>query len=93
MSNIQKEFVHAPNAKLDYGFDWTLWLQTDEHVVTSSWVVSSELTPSLEQILNDVTSLYVEGGVVNSSYELTNSIITSDGRKDSRTMKLICKKR
>jgi len=91
MSSIQKEFVHAPSAKLDYGFDWALWLQTGEHVVTSSWVVSSGLTPSSERLQDDVTSLFVEGGVVNSSYDLTNNIITSDGRKDSRTIKLLCK--
>jgi hypothetical protein len=92
-SKIEKEFEHAPLANLDYGFDWTLWLEDGETITTSLWDVSSGLTKSNEQNVLGVTSLFVEGGVINTRYKLVNSIVTSMERKDSRTITLFCKQR
>lgn len=88
-----KEFEHAPSAKLDYGFDWTNWLSAGETISTSTWNVDSELTPSSPSIVGAITSTFVEGGAVGKSYKIVNSITTSVGRKDSRTIKLHCKHR
>ena len=60
------EFVHAPLAKLDYGFDWSLWLDTGETVTTSSWTVSG-LTSSDASNTGTVTAVFVEGGVVGQT--------------------------
>ncbi len=92
-SKVEKEFEHAPLAKLDYGFDWTLWLDSAETITSSSWEAPVDLIKSNEQNLAGVTSLFVEGGVVNTRYEIINSITTSSGRKDSRTITLFCKQR
>lgn len=93
MMQVDKEFEHAPNAKLDYGFDWSLWLASGETVSTSTWEVDSGLTPSSPSIAGAVTATFVEGGVAGSSYKITNTIVTDIGRKDSRTIKLYCKPR
>jgi len=90
---VDKEFEHAPSAKLDYGFDWSLWLASGETIATSSWNVDPLLTSSSPSIAGAVTAVFVEGGVINNHYYLTNNIETSVGRKDSRTIKLYCKKR
>jgi len=90
---IEKEFEHAPLAKLDYGFDWTLWLEDAETITSSGWVVPADLVKSNEQNLTGVTSVFVEGGVESTRYEIINSITTSMGRKDSRTITLFCKPR
>ena len=87
-----KEFEHAPNAKLDYGFDWTAWLASGETISTSSWTTDT-LTSSSPQISTNVTSVFVEGGVVGTSYKIVNTITTSVGRIDSRTIRLSCKNR
>jgi len=87
-----KEFEHAPNAKLDYGFDWTAWLASDETISTSTWT-TDVLTSSSPQITGKVTSVFVEGGVVGTSYKIVNTITTSVGRIDSRTIRLSCKNR
>jgi hypothetical protein len=89
---IYKEFEHAPNSKLDYGFDWTLWLATGETVATSNWTTDL-LANSSPANTGTVTSVFVEGGVVGTSYKLVNTITTSVGRIDSRTIKLSCKNR
>ena len=91
MSYNDREYIHAPLAKLDYGLDWSLWLKDGETISTSTWTVEPTLTQSLSQILGGVTSLFVEGGEVNKSYILTNTITTSTPRIDSRTIKLFCK--
>jgi hypothetical protein len=92
-SKVEKEFEHAPLAKLDYGFDWTLWLENTETISASSWEVPVDLIKSNEQNLAGVTSVFVEGGIVSKRYEIINSITTSVGRKDSRTITLFCKQR
>ena len=87
------EFVHAPNASLDYGFDWSSWLATDETISTSVWVVDLPLVASLEQNVSGVTSLFVTGGVVGKMYKVSNTITTSLTRTDTRTIKLSCRLR
>ena len=88
------EYEHAPTAKLDYGFDWKTngWLDEGETISISAWDVGN-LIASSAQNTGTVTSVFVEGAVVGVSYKLINSITTSVGRKDSRTIKLNCKNR
>lgn len=94
MSNtIDKEYEHAPTSKLDYGFDWNLWLAVGETIVTSVWLVDTGLTQSSEDNISGVTSVFVAGGVAGTSYKLKNTITTSSGRIDSRTIRLSCKNR
>ena len=90
---MNSEFEHAPLAKLDYGFDWSARLDSGEIISTSTWTVDAGMTKTNEQVLNNVTSLYVEGGEVGKKYKLVNSIVTSLGKKDSRTITLFCKLR
>jgi hypothetical protein len=91
---MDKEFEHSVGAKLDYGFNWQIegWLEAGETIVNSVWDVGN-LTVSSPQNSGTITSVFVEGGVDKVRYKLTNSIITSVGRKDSRTIVLFCKQR
>ena len=93
-SNI-KEFEYSPNPRLDFSVDWSSlgWLESGETIVTSVWTVDPALTKSDEQVLNGVTSVFVEGGEVNKTYTLTNTITTSKSRRDSRSIRLFCKQR
>lgn len=84
------EIIHAPGAILDYAFNWVEWLQQGETISTSTWVISPSLTLTSQQNVNGVTSVFVNGGVVNKIYYLTNTITTSVGRTDSRTIVLSC---
>lgn len=82
---------HSPGAKLDYGIDWKEWLEASETISVSQWSGPDDLTLSGEQIVDDTgTSVYVEGGVLNQTYVITNTITTSAGRKDSRIIRLKC---
>lgn len=91
MSVAQKEYIHAPDASLDYGFDWSNWVEAGETITTSTWETDDVLTLSSQQVLDNVTSVFITGGVHNTSYSVTNHIITSLGKHDSRTIRLLCK--
>lgn len=94
MSNtIDKEYEHAPASKLDYGFDWNPWLAVGETIVSSTWILDAGLTQSDEDNVAGVTSVFAAGGVAGTSYKLKNTITTSSGRIDSRTIRLSCKNR
>lgn len=84
------EIVHAPGAILDYGFNWSSWLQAGETIVSSTWTIDPTLVLSSSQNVSGVTSTFVNGGTLGSVYTLINTITTSNGRVDSRTMILNC---
>jgi hypothetical protein len=90
----EKEFEHSVDAKLDYGFDWQKegWLEVGETISTSTWNVGT-LSPSSPQNTGTITSVFVEGAVLNARYKLVNTVTTSMGRRDSRTISLFCKQR
>lgn len=87
---------HAPGAELDYGFDWLRlgWLDVDETVLTSEWSGPPIVTITREQIIADViTSCYAKIERAGYQAQLTNTITTTAGRTDSRTILLVCKAR
>ena len=76
------------NATLDYGFDWTSWLNGDT-IAGSVWAVETGLTKGAESISADrrFTSVFLSGGTAGSTYLVTNTITTGTGRSDSRTFR------
>lgn len=91
-----KTFDHAPGADLDYGFNWrgNGYLNTGETVTASAWAISPAGTLTRQQIINEeISSVFVAGLRLNTDYQLTNTITTSEGRTDSRTIHLSCVKR
>ena len=92
-SDTQNEIAQSPNANLDYSFDWTNLLQAGESLVSSSWLVPVALTASRNQLVSNITSVFVSGGVVDHVYHIVNTITTNTGRTDSKTIRISCKNR
>lgn len=90
---MEQEYAHSPTANLDYGFDWSNWLSVGEIITNSAWVVEAGLVQSNQQISGAVVSLFLSGGVVGTSYKVSNTITTSASRVDTRTFSLSCKQR
>ena len=72
-------FIKDPDAILDYGFDWSRWLQAGETISSSQWIVPEDLT-----IVNDTfdsfgnTVVWLSGGIPSSvPYKITNRITTN----------------
>ncbi len=88
----------SPSALLDYSFNWSDWLSTDETIADSTWVVEDiDGQPTIEDDGLDadavIATVWLSGGTDGASYRVTNSITTDRGRGDSRTIKINCKDR
>lgn len=92
-----------PDSKLDYEINWLNWL-TSIDVVTgipvidtiasSAWVdVHSDLTVETDHFTDSTTTVWLTGGVIGETYEVTNRITTAAGRIQDQTVKLECKAR
>lgn len=81
-------FVKDPSAVLDYYLDWTPWLAGDT-IVTSAWVTTGTVTLRDAAVVGSVTLIWVEGGLAGELVDLTNHIVTTGGREDERTLRLI----
>jgi len=101
-----------PNSDLDFGRNWgdnpdtneSGWLNDDEVIVNSTWVISSleESPVSLAEadqgtsISTDgkMTSIFLKGGTSGKQYILTNTIITTDNngvvRQETKEALLNC---
>jgi hypothetical protein len=92
---IRKSGIHDINAILDYGFDYSLWLETGESISTSAWFVDA-LTPGVtlgsgsyaDSHNGTITKVWVIA--VDSDIErfiLTNRVTTTfDSRQDDFSM-------
>ena len=87
-TNIPDAPNKDPDATMDYGFDWTSWLDTDnaETISTSVWVLEAGLTNVSDTIVGNITSVTLSGGTVDFKYLVTNRITSSAGRIDDRSM-------
>ena len=74
-----------PQAVLDYGFDWSDWLNGDV-ISTSSWQVETGITLDSYENTSQVTTAWLSGGSLGRRYTVTNHIVTAGGREDDRTI-------
>ena len=82
---------HSPgSAVVEYSFDWSKWLGTAT-IVSTSFAVDSPLAVSAGTVVGRETRATVSGaGVLGAQYMLRNTVVTSDGRTDTRVLMLEC---
>lgn len=85
-------FVKDPGARLDYGFDWTLWLGTDT-IATSAWEVPAGLVQESDSHSTTGAVVWISGGTAGTEYLIRNSITTAAGRTDERSLLIRVEKR
>jgi len=81
-----------PDAVLDYGFDWSEWLD-DDTIVTSDWTIPAGLTENSASNTTTTTTVWLSGGLAGGVYDCTNRIVTTAGRTDDRTLRVIVQER
>jgi hypothetical protein len=81
-----------PDATKDYAVDWTALLVTEETITDSDWtvddddlVIESE-SPLAPFVLLGVCTVWLSGGVAGATYKVKNTITTSRGMIDERTI-------
>jgi hypothetical protein len=85
-------FTKDPLAQLDYGFDWTPYLN-GLTIASSSWIIPTGLTKISQAASASVATVLLSGGTLAREYDITNQITVSDGTIDQRTMTLLIQKR
>ena len=88
------DITHDPNARLDYAWDWTSWLDAGEtitaHTVTASG--AGGVTVESSTVIDGKVVAWVSGGTKGKAF-LTVHITTSAGRQDDRTITLSVQER
>ena len=84
----ENTYDKAVGARLDYGFNWGLWLPDGDTVDTSDWDVPAGLTSDGDGIVVGglQTFVWIAGGTEGRTYQVTNTITTTEGRIDVRTL-------
>ena len=73
---------------LDYGVDWSGWLETGDQIQTSSWAVEAGLTVGGQQHDDASATIWLSGGAAGTRYWVTNRITTTAGRTAERAFRL-----
>ena len=92
----RKSFKKDPSARLDYTWDLSRWLSSDEVVIdrtiTSDSGITVEPRAAYLSIAPDGKSIaeWVSGGTDGQSYRITCHFVTSAGREDDDTITIRC---
>lgn len=89
------DITKDPVAFLDYGIDWVAWLAPVGDVLAiSEWIAApSGLTLSLDNRDLTQTVVWIAGGVLGTTYVVTNKITTLEGRIDERSFNMLVQHR
>lgn len=74
-----------PDATLDYQWDWTAWVADNETIDTVTWIVPTGITQGDTTKTDTTATIWLSGGTLGESYDITCRITTNQGRTDDRT--------
>lgn len=93
MAEKSRTFRKDPDAVLDYGFDWSDWLQTGEVISASTWTVDTGITEDSDEMSTSITKIWLSGGTVGETYTISNKIVTDQNRTDERSFEIFVEER
>lgn len=79
-------YIKDPDAVLDYLVDWSEWLADAETIDTSTILVETGITKDSDTHDTTSATVWLSGGTLGETYEITNRIVTNQGRTDDRTI-------
>ena len=91
IGGLMQQYTHSQNEILDYGWDWSQWLEAiGDYIVTSIWIVPSGMNQSNASIVSgtSITSVFLQGNKLGAVYTITNRIVTGQGRTAEQSFKL-----
>ena len=93
-----------PDEKLDYPFDWGAFVDDggspSDTITTSTWTITPQTgSPQAPELSGadiptvDTTVIFVREAIYGQVYQLTNRIVTAQGRTAERSITLQCEHR
>lgn len=78
-----------PDEVLDYQIDWSSRLGDSDTISSSSWpTIPAGITKDSDSKTDTVTTIWLSGGTLDETYELTNRIVTIGGRTMDQSVKI-----
>lgn len=93
MTTTSNMFIKDPNATLDFGFDWSEWLESGETISSYVLYVGSGLTKVSDVNTSGSVIVWLSSGSAGNRYTVACQITTTSGRIDERTIKIDVKNR
>ena len=81
-----KTFIKDPDAKLDYQWDWSDWLDSGDEIASAVFTVPSGLTNVSNSKTTTTATIWLSGGTAGETYEIACEITTAQTRIDERTV-------
>ncbi len=76
-----------PDEVLDYEIDWSPRLGADT-ILTSTWTVPAGIIKASDSHTTTTTTVWLSGGTLLASLELTNRVVTAGGRTMDQSVKI-----
>jgi hypothetical protein len=86
-------YTKDPDATLDYTLDWSEWLETDETIDTSTWIIPEGITTVRDSQTDTTATVWLSAGNLGQRYTATNRVVTSAGRTDDRSIYITIRNR
>lgn len=78
-----------PDEVLDYQLDWSAEMSDGDEIITSTWFIDSvDLVEQSSSNTATTTTIWLTGGVLDTSYALLNRVQTVAGRTLDETVHL-----
>jgi len=84
MNNMVKD----KDAKLDFMFDWSEWLESGETISSYVLTVQTGITKVSDSKTTTAVTVWLSGGTIGTWYTVACKITTSLGRIDERTINI-----
>lgn len=86
---LENTFEKDRRARIDYSIRWVDWLDGDQ-ISASSWAIVSNpdggIVIDTPSNTTGTATVWVSSGTVSNTYRLENSITTTAGRTDNRSI-------
>ena len=82
----------SPGAVLDYAESWLDWLNGDT-IAGAVWTLSTGLSNQEQSETDSVAKVRISGFIDGTTYEASCMMTTALGLVDTRSFRLVCKKR
>ena len=79
-----RTYIKHPSATLDYTIDWSNWLADGETIVSVVWKVGDGVTQVSASHTSTTTLIWLSGGELDNTYDISCRITTSSSRIDER---------
>jgi hypothetical protein len=90
MIRYLRTYRKDPSAVKDYGIDWSDWLESADTIATSAWAVTAGITVDDDtQFGDDGTTVTLSGGTAGEEYAAKNTITTTSGLTEERSILII----